>query len=324
MAKKIFFFQIFVVLILILVSLCTTPLIIKYFPSDSDRLCNINHWSADSTIRKDYVFFGASGAMNGIAGDTISALYNVNVVSFTSVNQTLSEAFLFYSRIGKETKAVIQCIRYYDLASSPSIDPYKINRLTVDGYKIDSETSAFIDNTTRLAFNKSYLEACFGVRSFAKTSLHKLFKELIEPGRQRKESISDIRNAYLYNYERAPENAYNKYLQVMSQKQIETMPLHQEKVEMINLATEYFRTRGIEYYIVLLPVSIYTAKYLPLDYVEALKNSNLSCKIIDCSFLLDDNCFADPHHPNRKGASILSRYIMDAIIYDFSDRFLTQ
>jgi len=314
MAKKLFYSQIFVVLILVFACICTTPLLISHLSSDSDRLCNINHWSNDTSIKADYVFFGASGAMNGIAGDTISNLYNANVVSFTSTGQSLSESFLFYSRVNDETKAVIQCISAGDLSGEPGINGFKVNRLIVDGYKMDSVTRTLIDKSTPQLFEKSYIGACLDVRSFAKTYLHNSLKELMQPEQLRKGASSDIQNAYLFTYERAPEEHFKKYYALMPKEQVDSLVLNNEKVEMINRAYDYFELRGINYYLVLLPVSSYAIKGHPLDYKEAIEKSAIKCDVIDCSFILEDDCFADPAHSNRKGASILSKYIMDRIV----------
>lgn len=314
MSKKLFYFQILVVILFVLICICTTPLLISHLSSDSDRLCNINHWSNDTSIKSDYVFFGASGAMNAIAGDTIYERYGVNVISYTSVGQSLSESFLFYSRIKDGTKAVFQCMQASDLSNVPGISKYKVNRLIIDGFELDSTTCDLIDKKTCDAFEKTYFEACFEVRSFFKTFLHGSLKELIQPGQIRKESTTDIHNSYLFTYDRAPEEHFNKYLSMMPKKQVDSLILNNEKVDMINRAYDYFESRGIHYYLVLLPVSSYTAKGQALDYKEVLENSKIKCYIIDCSFIMDDDCFADPGHPNRKGASIVSRFIMENIL----------
>lgn len=314
MAQKLFYSQIVVVLLFVLAAIFTTPLLIPHFSSDTDRLCNINHWSNDSSINADYVFFGASSAMNGIAGDTISNLYNVSALSFTSVGQSLAESFLFYSRIHDDTKAVIQCVNFGALSSGQGINGDKVNRLIIDGYRMDSVTRTIIDESIPPLFDKSYIKTYFEVRSYIKTSIHLNLKQLMQPGQLREEFITDMKNAYLFDYERAPKEHFDKYLRSVPKEQKDSLDLSPTFVNMINGAFEYFESRGIKYYLVLLPVSSYTSKERALNYQEVLEKSALKCEIIDCSDLLEDDCFADVGHPNRRGASILSRFIMDQVL----------
>lgn len=308
--RKVFILQIVVVLATLLFCVVSTKFIIYHIPDDYDRLYNINRWLSDTTIKPDIIFFGSSEAMNCIDGDLIKNDYGIESVSYTNTGQSLAEAFLFYSRVPSTTKTVVQIIRAISLCDDGYINDVKANRLVIDGYKLDSFTKTMLKKESIEKMSKSKLEAAFDIRGYLKNGLHSFLRELIEPNQYCDSSNTYIRNAYMFNYERASQDQYDKLLHSLEIEIAPTLKVNDDMVAKLKKAGQYFASRNIRYLLVLSPVSSNAAHIIPSDSKDVIENQRFDFPVFDYTNLLDETEFADPVHPNRKGARVFTNKFM--------------
>ena len=312
--KKVFLLQIAVVAITILCCIFSTKYIIRFVPDDYDRLYNINKWMQNPDIKPDMIFFGSSEAMNCVNGDLIKQEYNIDAVSYSNTGQQLAEAFLFYSKVPKSTKTVVQVIRAGSLTDDGYINDVKANRLIIDGYKLDDFTKGMLKEKTLEKMSKSVPEACFDIRGYLKNGFHSYLRELLEPGQYCDSSNTYIRNAYMFNYERAPQDQYDKLLHSLEIEVAQNLVVNKDMVNKIRKAGDYFKGRGIQYVLVLSPVSSNASHIVPPDSKSVIENLQFDFPVFDYTNLLDESGFADPVHPNRKGAKIFTSQFMNDFI----------
>lgn len=308
--KKVFILQIAVVVVTIIVCVFSTKYIICYIHDDYDRLYNINEWTQDSNIKPEIVFFGSSEAMNSVDGDLIKEKYNKEAVSYTNTGQSMAEAFLFYSRVPSSTKYVVQVMRSSTFAEGIYINDVKVNRLVINGYQLEDFTMSLLNERTIAKLEKSLPKASFDIRGYFKNGIHGYLRELLEPGQYNETSNTYIRNAYMFNYERAPEEQFQMLLRTLQVEQKPTLEVDQELVESMRKASAYFKSRGIKYVVVFSPISSNATQLIQPNYKEVLDGLNFDFSIIDYTNLLEEDGFADPVHPNRKGAKVFTNQLM--------------
>lgn len=314
---KRFIQQIIFILLGIVISILLTIVLFPYVPSDTTRLTLINQWVNDENINPEIVIFGDSRAMNGVNGNILSDFFNnVNVVSYSSVGQSFSEAALFYPRIKKSTKIIIQCLDINSLSRYPYLSKDKANTLIMSGFKQDTIYKSFLSQEAYKFINTNKVIAILESRNFLRKGLHTFNRAIIAPNAQSDE-IYSIRFPYLFPYERAPEKQYNKYLRSFKEKESKTiLTINETIIEKLKKTQAYFRARGINYYLILMPLSPLAWDFAPKNYSDLLLQfeNEIGVKIYDFTYLLPDNYFCDPTHLNRAGAKILTEKISVEII----------
>lgn len=318
--KQLFYCQIVLIALCLSIAMAATPIVFRLLPDDFARLSRIYEWIDGRRLNPDVAVFGDSRAMNGINGYLLGVALGENrtVASFTNPGQSFSEGALFYSSLPSDTKVVVHCIGLNTLAGPMGIAEKKVDRLLLDGYRPDSVTARFLSSSTLREFGKSRLRVLYESRTCAKTGLHNLLRKFLEPN-----SLSDSLDSsvypYLYPYERAPKEQYDKYL--LAQKQSPQVDLQTPDAEFetkIRAVSRYFKARHIGYYVVLMPVSPLLWDHLPQDYERCVSNfaSRTEVAVFDYTKLLDDDLFCDPAHPNRAGADRITAKLADDILRD--------
>lgn len=313
--KRIFLWQITVVLITLCACIFSTKYAISHVPDDYDRLYNINKWTQDPDIKPDIVFFGSSEAMNCVDGDLIKGKFNLEAVSFTNTGQSMAEAFLFYSRVPSSTKVVVQIMRAPTFSEGIFVNDVKANRLVLDGYQLDAFSRSLLNERTICKFEKSYIEASFDIKGYLKNGLHGYLRGLLEPNQYNPTSNTYLRNAYMFNYERAPEDQYQVLLHSIMRDQKQMLEVDYELLQSMKRASDYFKSHGILYVVVLSPVSKKASQLVPKNSREVIENLDVNFPIIDYTNLLEEDGFADPVHPNRKGAKLFTDKLMNEISF---------
>ena len=272
--KQLFYCQIVLIALCLSIAMAATPIVFRLLPDDFARLSRIYEWIDGRRLNPDVAVFGDSRAMNGINGYLLGVALGENrtVASFTNPGQSFSEGALFYSSLPSDTKVVVHCIGLNTLAGPMGIAEKKVDRLLLDGYRPDSVTARFLSSSTLREFGKSRLRVLYESRTCAKTGLHNLLRKFLEPN-----SLSDSLDSsvypYLYPYERAPKEQYDKYL--LAQKQSPQVDLQTPDAEFetkIRAVSRYFKARHIGYYVVLMPVSPLLWDHLPQDYERCVSN----------------------------------------------------
>ncbi|WP_159038508.1 SGNH/GDSL hydrolase family protein [Brumimicrobium mesophilum] len=300
----------------LIISYFITTLIIPIVTDDTKRLTLINKWSNDDDLIPEIVIFGDSKAMTGIDGYLISKKFNnASVASFTSLGQSLSESALFYPKLKEGTKVVIQCLDVNKISKSLKLNNKKASRLILTGFEYDPNDSSLLSEKAQNTISANKLLATYNSKSFLKQGIHTYLRTILEPNAL-SENIYDLTYPYLYNYERAPQKEYDKFLRNYSNRKIkDTLKINKEVIEKLILASQYFRSKNVEFVIVFMPFSPIGFDYLPKDYSKKIKEfqKEIGVKVLDYTNLLQDEYFVDPTHPNRAGAKIITEKMVHAI-----------
>lgn len=313
-----FYLLIIVAIITLAFCLFSTPLIYDKVPDDYSRLSTINQWSSNPDIKPNVVIFGSSSAMNAIDGNLMAERLKCKVVSYTNTGMSFTESSLFYSRLPESVNTVIQVFSVYGGKWNTGIALSKIDRLMIGGYQLDSLSSLFADSVARNNFKRSNIEVYFHSRNYLKNGIHYKIRSILEPNEACDSADKSITYPYLFQYERADDATWNKYVMMAQQVESDTMEISSEFIEKIQMARNYFKSRNINYYIVLTPISSCYEIGIPNHYTESIKQfqEKTGVEVIDYTFLLEDKYFADPDHLNRAGGAVLTNNLCDYIKKD--------
>lgn len=313
---KKFIQQIVFVLLGIAISILLTIILSPYVPNDTKRLTLINKWTNDENINPEIVIFGDSRAMNGINGYILSENFNnVTVVSYSSAGQSFSESALFYPKIKESTKVVIQCLDINSLSSYPYLSKDKANALIMSGFKQGTINKSFLSHEACKVINANKMVTIFESRNFLREGLHTFKRSIIVPNAL-SDQIYSITFPYLYPYERAPEEQYNKYLRAYKDKESKTSLIINDTIaEKLRNIQIFFREQSVDYYLVIMPLSPLAWESAPKNYDDTLHKLeiDIGVKIFDFTYLLPDEYFCDPTHTNKAGAKILTERIAEEI-----------
>lgn len=313
-----FYLLIIVAIITLTICLFSTPLFFDKVPDDYSRLTTINQWSSNPDIKPNVVIFGSSSAMNAIDGNLMAERLKCKVASYTNTGMSFTESSLFYSRLPESVKIVIQVLYVYGGKWETGIALSKIDRLMIGGYQLDSLSSLFADSEARDNFERSNIEVYYHARNYLKNGIHYKIRSILEPNEACDSADISIAYPYLFQYERADDATWNKYVMMAQQVKTDTMEVSSEFTESIKIAQDYFRSRNIHYYIVLTPISSSYEIGIPNHYTKSIKQfqKKTGVDVIDYTFLLEDSFFADPDHLNRAGGAVLTNNLCDYLKKD--------
>lgn len=316
-----FYCLILVSIISVLFCVFSTPFLYNKFNDDYTRLATIHSWSTDPKIKPNFVIFGGSCAMNGINGYMIADAFDCKVASYTSTGQSFSESTCFYSRLPESVNVVIQGIIAYGEEWSIGVRDAKVDKLMLNGYQPDSLSLSLLDTQTKELFERSKIEVYYHSRNYLKNGIHWIIRSILEPHENAPSADTSLVYPYLFQYERADEAVWKTYAGEYRAVDSDTLHITPEFVEKIKMASDYFKKKNINYYLVLTPVSDYMEKGVPKNYTESLRKlENVAgVKVIDFTHLLEDDYFADPSHVNHSGAAILTSKLCEIIKEDLKD-----
>lgn len=308
-----FYTLIIVAVVTIIVGIFSTPLLYDKFPDDYSRLSSINQWSSDSTIKPNIVIFGASNAMNSIDGNLMARQLDCKVVSYTSPGQSFTESCLFYSRLPNTVHTVIQTVSAYGGKWDLGLSEKKIDRLMIGGYHLDQTSSRLADSATREGFERLNIEVYYHSRNYLKNGFHNMIRAILEPNEDCDSAHVSISYPYLFQFERCDAATWTKYAMQVRPSETDTIEITPAFVEKIQLASNYFQSRNINYYLILMPVSNCSQKGVPVYYDKSVRRLSeaTGVKVLDYTYILEEEYFADPSHSNRAGAAILTKRLCE-------------
>lgn len=308
-----FYILIVVAVITIIVAVLSTPLLYDKFPDDYSRLSSINQWLSDENIKPNVVVFGASNAMNSIDGNLLSRELNCKVVSYTSPGQSFTESCLFYSRLPNTVHTVIQTVSAYGGKWDVGVSDKIIDRLMIGGYRLDTISFMLSDSVSRKGFDRLNFEVYYHSRNYLKNGIHNMIRSVLEPNEDCDSAHVSLSYPYLFQFERCDDATWQKYAMQVRPPETDTIEITPAFVDAVEFASDYFKSRNINYYLVLMPVSNCSQLGIPEHYYESVRrlSEKTGVKVLDYTYSLDEEYFADPSHSNRAGAAIITKQLCE-------------
>lgn len=311
--KKAFYIQLCFVVLTVLVALLSTPYLKQFFVDDGTRIDLMCAWSNDKTIQPDIAVFGGSGTMSGVNGFMIKDQLGMSMVSYTCTGQSTTLGSLFYTSVPESTKIVLQCYEVIANLEKSEAESVGATRLVYNGYQLDSITKSFIGQSNVEKFNESKLHATFELRGFMKEGINTILRDKVFRPNPCADSIRSMMYPYAYVYERAPESQYAKYL--IPKEKADTLKVSDYQLNRFKMFNNYFKQRGIAYYLILMPTNPFMYNRVPIEYRPQVEEFSAKTGIpyLDLTDLLTFEEFYDPNHVNRAGAIKVTNEICEFI-----------
>jgi len=311
--KKVFYIQLIIVIACVIAALLSTRYLKQFFIDDGTRIDLMCKWVDDDKIQPEVVVFGGSDAMSGVNGYLLQDKLGENMISMTCTGQSASLASLFFSKLSNNTKIVIHCRAVVTTLENGEPESIGASRLIYNGYELDSITKVFIGKNNVKKFDETRLHATFELRGFLKEGVNTILRDHVFRPNPCADSIKSKIHPYYYVYENAPESQFTKYPKP-TQKQ-DTLRISDFQVKRYKMFNDYFKLRGIEYYLVLMPTSTFMYDRVPVEYKPQIEefSKQTGIPVLDLTDLLSDEEFYDPNHPNRSGAVKVTNEIIKFI-----------
>lgn len=294
-----------------------TPFIYRALPNDYVRTRLIWNTIRDSSFTPEIVVFGNSRGMSSVNGHKLQDGLDGNplVFSFTSTSQDLSESMLYYTSLPSSVKCVIQCVDI-DQLSTP-IDIHTPNRVALHmyGYEMDEQTKELLPSLytkmdySDIIYNYEARNSLFmGMATVIRNLLDDdVMVGVIETELYYPSTVTSDRNEVLYQHDLEEQN---------KEKKLASFQIRQEWKTLVSNAYQILKSKGIQYYWVLMPYNPDVKSMTDTDkqYAKQLVLKEFSYfPIIDCVDLLDASDFYDAIHPNRKGAEKLTECLLQQL-----------
>jgi hypothetical protein len=293
------------------------PLLYRKFPSDNDRHIVIMDVLNESKTNENIIVFGDSRTMFGvdtrIIKDTMSLTFNV--FNLSSVGQGLYESSYFYALLDTNTKAVIQCIdpSFFSRDIKYGLQDEKAISMFLSGYRIDERTKSLIKNYNEI-FDRSKFVNYFKSRSIIRSYIHSnVLRPIFDNETFNKSARVSVYFPHLYTTNQHPN--YPVYEYDCSRFKYSDIPNTQ--LSFLSNVRDYFKIKGIEYFIVLMPVNPDECKECYQDFKEYTKmiEEVTNIRVIDITdLILDTKYFYDAMHANKDGAKIISSQIAKQLL----------
>lgn len=287
--------------------LAVTPALFRFLPNDYARIrLIIETLKSPVEPQSEIIIFGNSRGMSGVDGHLLEEKLPGNpvVYSFTSTGQNVGESGLHYTSVPASVKTIMQCIDI-DLLSKP-ISIFLSNQvaLRMYGYTMDIETEELLPALEKELDKPGYYYN-FEARNCVFAGLTVILRNLLDDDTP-ESSIStelhypttqtSLRKEATYQKEISEQNKTNKFADYT---------IRQEWITFLNRSHQYFKSRNIDYYLLLMPYNPDITSCSTEEKQKALemfKEEFRDIPQLDCFNVLDGSDFYDAIHPNDSGA----------------------
>lgn len=304
----------------------TTPFFYRLLPNDYVRTKYIlNHLSKPSN-GTTIAILGASTAMCGMDADVFRKyLPEEQAFNLSSTGQSLIEGTLYYTKLPETTKIVIQCVGLSSLATKVGLRQVAALAFKMYGYECDDMTKKlFWDLGGYDELDKSQMQVNFDARTFIKAGFGNYIRSLFDDDAPSEDKLKSLKFPYLYPEDRS-RNTYERDVAILNKKNaLQDFKIDDTYRCLVQRASHYFESRGIQYVLVIMPVSPDVVSSTKEEVESAkclLKETFHGMTILDCYSVLSADDFYDAAHPNRLGAAKLTDYVAKNIkINKFIDK----
>lgn len=314
--KKQFFKSILVCLIavaLVVLTLnCLTPVVYKALPNDYVRTGIILSHIKDENASPDVVILGNSRGMSGVNAELLSELTGFSVENYCSPSQSLAESALYYDRLPKSVKFIIQCIdekEFSEKAMHLTV-PAKV-AFSMSNYRPGEFERSFLSDEDLNELERSRIVRNFKARSAYKTGISNLIVRMLDddaPSGQ----IKDLKYPYMYPSDHS--KTYDRDLEHLKQWIPSANHVYSVSEDLSSFCCDIYQhmsTKGIKIIYAIMPncPDLGWPDEVSKNFVKNVGETLRDCTVVDIFTLVPSNGFYDPLHPNREGAKIITREI---------------
>ncbi|WP_321439121.1 hypothetical protein [uncultured Bacteroides sp.] len=315
--KKIMMGGVVILGLLLLLNL-STPYLYRSLPNDYERTEIILDSLSDNNFKPTIAIFGNSKTMTGVNCKILNnEMISDKACNLSGVGQPLLESALYYPYLPTSVNYVIQCLNIPMFTKKPEISSEAALSFYMYGYRYNENLKKFLSPYLDDYANKSPLINNFQGRACLKVGLSTIIRKLTDddaPG----DDVSSLIYPYLYPSNRS-ELKYERDINQLNSdvNPLQNSELNKECISLIFKLNNYFKNKGIKYFIVLMPENPdikHTHDKITKKFIQSIEN-NLSDKIhlINCTSILPNKDFYDAQHPNRNGAEKISKMIVSHI-----------
>lgn len=295
------------------------PLFYRVFPSDKDRHRLIIEELTKKANKDSWIVFGDSRTMFGVDTRLIKEELHTHpdILNLSSVGQDIFESSYFYGLVSNQAKVVIQCTSpaFFsgNLGNHHISDDVALS-MCLSGYLISESTKTLIKDYNK-TFDRSSFINYFEARSIIKTYIHaNIMRPLLDNESFDRTARHSIYFPHSYTTDKHPN--YPVYDYDCSNFRSTDSPKCQ--LSFLIKVRDFFKEKGIEYVIVLMPVNPDECKecYEDFKYYEEIIEETTKIEVINISdLLLNSGFFYDATHANKEGAKMISLEIAKQIGY---------
>jgi hypothetical protein len=288
------------------------PFLYSKFPSDNDRHLVIMDVLNRSEGNNNILVFGDSRTMYGVDTRIIRDDLDLpcEVFNLASTGQNIFESSYFYGLLDSNTRAVIQCTSpdFFSKDMDHHLSTEKALSMFLSGYRINESTRSLINNYNEIFDgNKfiNYLKSRSVIRSYLHSNILRplLDNEIFDQEAKYSHYFPHVHTALQHrDYPFYPSGCENYKSKEKPESQL----------SFLIDARRYFESKGIEYFIVLMPVNSDECEECYEDFIkyENMIEQLTNIRVINLTdLLMKSRYFYDAMHPNLEGAKIVSSEI---------------
>lgn len=310
---RISFFLLFVVVFVALMNLIT-PFLFRMLPNDYARTRLIVKTIDKTLPEPDVVIFGNSRGMSGIDGYMLEEKLKDHpvVYSLTTTGQLLGESMLYYHSLPSSVKTVIQCVDLDVLSKSVNINIPNLVALYMYGYRMNDETQKFIPELIK-DFSHSDWYYNFEARKCVFAGFSVILRDLLDDDAPESSIETELRYPVSHRSDRNEITYQPGIEEQIKQNKFASYRITPEWERLLTSSYTYFKSKGINYCIVLLPYNpdiISTKKTEKLEAIQSFREVFKDIPYVDCVNLLEASDFFDATHSNDKGAKKITNQLL--------------
>lgn len=293
-----------------------TPVVYRTLPNDYVRTGIILDHINDEATAPEVVILGNSRGMSGVDAELMSEITGLSAENFCSPSQSLIESALYYDRLPKSVKLIIQCIdekEFSDKAMHMSV-PAKV-AFAMSNYRPgDFERSILADDDLS-ELKCSRIVRNFKARSSYKTGLSNLIVRMLDDDAP-SDQIKDLKYPYMYPSDHS--KTYERDLEHLKQwipSATSSFGVSEKLSSFCSELAHHMSDKGIDLIFAIMPncPDLGWSDEASMHFVEHVRETLGNSPVIDMFTKVPSSGFYDPLHPNREGSKIITTELADAV-----------
>lgn len=294
-----------------------TPVVYKALPNDYVRTGIILDHISNKDTDPEVVILGNSRGMSGVDAGRMSELTGLNVENYCSPSQSLVESALYYDRLPKSVKVIIQCIdekEFTDNAMKMTV-PATV-AFAMSNYKVGDFERSILRDDDCAELEHSRLIRNFKARSSYKTGISNLIIRQLDDDAP-SDQIKDLKYPYMYpsdhskTYDRDLDHLKQWIPTAVSQFNVsETLSSFCQRI------VHHMADEGVDVVFAIMPncPDLDWPDEASEHFVEYVMETLGDISFIDVLTRVPSSGFYDPLHPNREGAEIITSELAKVVI----------
>lgn len=294
-----------------------TPVVYKALPNDYVRTGIIlDHISNKDTV-PEVVILGNSRGMSGVDAGLMSELTGLNVENYCSPSQSLVESALYYDRLPKSVKVIIQCVdekEFSDKAMTMTV-PARV-AFAMSNYRVGDFERSILSEDDLSELEHSRIIRNFKARSSYKTGISNLIVRQLDDDAP-SDQIKDLKYPYMYpsNHSKTYDRDLDHLRQWIPSPE-NAFPVSSNLSSFCSGLVHHMAAKGVVVIFAIMPncPDLGWPDEASMRYVDHVRETLRGCPVADLFTRVPSSGFYDPLHPNREGAEIITSELAKAVI----------